>query len=237
MPTTMPIETPDTGQPLPIQLDGLDVWLLPERALWWPEGQVLWVADLHLGKAAAFRSQGQPVPSGTTRENLDRLSDLVLRYRPRRLAFLGDFLHAAASRTPSVMAALDAWRASHAGLDCLLVRGNHDRHAGDPPAGLGFTLVDEPHRIGPFAASHHPQPQDGAFVLAGHVHPVLHLRGSGRDRLRLPCFSVEAGLCVLPAFGEFTGGWLVDAAPGRRLYPVGAGRVWALPAPVPGLAP
>lgn len=218
------------GQPLPIPCAGEILWLLPERALWWPAERVLWVADLHLGKAAAFRAQGQPVPSGTTCENLARLSRLLAHYDPLQLVFLGDFLHAAASRTPAVLSALAAWRARHAGLCCTLVRGNHDSHAGDPPPSLGFSVVDEPHTMGPFAACHHPQAHPGHFVLAGHVHPVLNVRGPGRDWLRLPCFCVEAGLCVLPAFGEFTGGWNVGAAPGRQLYPMGAGRVWALPA-------
>eukprot|EP01036_Dinobryon_divergens_P015919 gene15919-21571_t len=56
---------------------GQTVWLLPEHALWWPDGQVLFIADLHLGKAATYRALGQPVPSGTTAENLRRLSQLV----------------------------------------------------------------------------------------------------------------------------------------------------------------
>jgi metallophosphoesterase superfamily enzyme len=66
-------------------------------------------------------------------------------------------------------------------------------------------------------------------VLAGHVHPACVLQGPGRDRLRLPCFVAEDGQAWLAAFGEFTGGWRVDAAPGRRRYAVGDGQVWALP--------
>jgi hypothetical protein len=36
------------------------------------------------------------------------------------------------------------------------VRGNHDKHAGDPAATLDIELVDEPHQVGPFAFCHHP---------------------------------------------------------------------------------
>jgi metallophosphoesterase superfamily enzyme len=64
-------------------------------------------------------------------------------------------------------------------------------------------------------------------VIAGHLHPVLNLRGPGRDHLRLPCFCIEAGLAILPAFGEFTGGWSVRPS-GAKLYPVG-GQLWRLP--------
>jgi hypothetical protein len=78
--------------------------------LWWPACRVLFVADLHLGKAATYRALGQPVPAGTTRENLARLSALLLHYQPTQLVFLGDFLHAAQARTPSVLDGLAAWR-------------------------------------------------------------------------------------------------------------------------------
>jgi len=39
----------------------------------------------------------------------------------------------------------------------------------------------------------------------------------------------EGAQAILPAFGEFTGGWKVDAAPGTRRYGVGGDAVWKLP--------
>ena len=206
--------------------------LLPERALWWPARHMLLIADLHLGKAATFRAAGQPVPAGTTQQNLARLDALIAQHAARHLVVLGDFLHAEQARTPALLAALADWRARHAALAITLVRCNHDSHAGDPPADLGIALVDEPHLVGPFALCHHPQTHATHFVLAGHVHPACLLFGAGRDRLRLPCFVVEAdqaGQAVLPAFGEFTGGWRVEPAPGRRLYAIGDAQVWPLP--------
>ena len=217
------------GQPLVIDYAGETVWLLPEHALWWPAQRVLFIADLHLGKAATYRALGQPVPSGTTHENLQRLSRLLLYYQPAQLVFLGDFLHAAQARTASVFHALAAWRENFPELACVLVRGNHDSRAGDPPASLGIHVVDEPFLLGPIAACHYPQLQPGHFVVAGHVHPVVSLRGPGRDRLRLACFCVEAQLAILPAFGEFTGGWRMEPQPGQRLYAVGGQAVWCLP--------
>lgn len=217
------------GTPLPVDHAGETVWLLPERALWWPAGRVLFVADLHLGKAATYRALGQPVPAGTTRENLARLSALLQHYQPLQLVLLGDLLHAAQARTPSVLQGLAAWRESFAALECVLVRGNHDSRAGDPPASLGIRVVDEPLAVGPFAACHHPQHHETLGVIAGHLHPALNLRGPGLDHVRLPCFCIEPGLAILPAFGEFTGGWSVPREPGRRLYPVGGHRVWQLP--------
>ena len=202
---------------------------LPEHALWWPAAQTLFIADLHLGKAASFRAQGQPVPGGTTRNNLERLDALIARTQAAHLVCLGDFLHAASARTPAVLQALQHWRARHPALRITLVRGNHDDHAGDPPPETRIAVVDEPWPLGPFLCCHHPQTAPAAWVLAGHVHPVHTLRGVGRDRLRLPCFVADAQQLLLPAFGAFTGGHEVPRAAGRRLYLVGGDRVWPIP--------
>ena len=72
-------------------------------------------------------------------------------------------------------------------------------------------------------------------VLAGQLHPACRITGAGRDSLRLPCFVLGAHQLVLPAFGEFTGGWRVAAAEDRCLYPLGEGQVWRLPGSDPVL--
>lgn len=208
---------------------GETVHLLPSHALWWPAAGVLFVADLHLGKAASYRALGQPVPGGSTQENLRHLGQLIAEHAPRQLVFLGDFLHAAAGRTPAVLDALLRWRAQFPGVAMVLVRGNHDHRAGDPPPEADIGAVEEPWLLGPFACSHHPQSHATHFVLSGHVHPVLQLKGPARDRIRLPCFVSDERQAILPAFGAFTGGHRTIAAPGRVLYAVGGGRVWRVP--------
>jgi uncharacterized protein len=224
-----PVSPPPFTTACHVQWAGETVHLLPDRALYWPAGQTLFIADLHIGKAATYRALGQPVPGGTTAENLARLTVLIAAHAPQHIIFLGDFLHAAAARTPAILQALTAWRTRHADVAMTLVRGNHDSRAGDPPAQLNIEVVDEPFLHGPFACCHHPQQHATHFVLAGHVHPVCWLAGKGRDSLRLPCFVAQPGLAVFPAFGEFTGGWTVTGEVGQGLYPVGGGRVWCLP--------
>jgi len=207
--------------------------LLPEHALWWPKAHTLFIADLHLGKSASYRQFGLPVPSGSTQDNLQRMTRLVDRYAPRQIVCLGDFMHAATGRTPMVLQALRAWRDRHDTVGITLVRGNHDLHAGDPPPDLGIEVLNEPWLMGPFAACHHPQIHATHFVLAGHTHPVVNLHGAARDRLRLPCFVKDERQATLPAFGSFTGGHPVELHPRRLLYAVGGGRVWAIPPPAP----
>jgi len=204
--------------------------LLAERAAWLPGRGVVLVADVHLGKAATFRQLGVPVPETTTGATLERLGALVDRLRAQRLIVLGDLLHGPAAHAPSLIDALVGWRVARPHLAVVLVRGNHDARAGDPPAACGIELADEPMALGALRLHHEPPVAvpEGCFAFAGHLHPACRLRDR-QGGLRLPCFWLRSRQLVLPAFGEFTGGHPVDAAPGDRLYPVADGRVYALP--------
>lgn len=206
--------------------------LLPQRAAWQAETRTLWIADLHLGKAASFRALGQPVPRGTTQENLRRLGALIDAHAARRLVVLGDFLHGRLARSSGLFAQLREWRAARGDLDCIVVRGNHDARAGDPPADCGFTSVDEPFALNGVEGWHDAPPPgdiDGPTLLSGHIHPVAWLSGPGRDRLRLPVFCLRGREIVLPCFGEFTGGHAVDPRDWGQLVVTTGTRVFALP--------
>ena len=231
-----------------IELRGEALWLLPEKAIYWPARATLIVSDLHIGKAAAFRAAGVPVPEQTTGGTLDRLSRAVERSGARHILCLGDLLHAASGRTPAALDAVAAWRARHRALGFTLVRGNHDTRAGDPPAEWDMRCVDEPwdgspgdgdprdHSAGdsspadpsPFTWRHKPGTTEGRYTFAGHVHPAYALNGGGRQRLTLPCFHYGPHMALLPAFGEFTGTALVRPAAGDRVYVVTGERVAAV---------
>jgi DNA ligase-associated metallophosphoesterase len=178
---------------------------------------MLIIADIHFGKAAAFRSFGIPVPKGTTTENLQALDDLVELTGAIHILFLGDFLHARAAHAASTQAAMLAWRQRRSALTLTLVRGNHDKHAGDPAAQLGIDLVDEPWTVGPYSFCHHPDIDAPGYVLAGHVHPVYVL-ATRSDALRLPCFIAGPQRMILPSFGAFTGGHALRPEPGERIW-------------------
>jgi DNA ligase-associated metallophosphoesterase len=207
---------------------GRPLTLLPERAAFVAASGTLLVADAHIGMAVTFRALGVPVPRGTTSETLDALSALVAAWRARRIVFLGDFLHSARAHAPATLGALARWRRAHAALELVLVRGNHDSRAGDPPAWLGIRVVDEPFALDGFALSHHPRPRRGAYVLAGHLHPCVSLGGRGFDHLRLPCFWLGDDVGVLPAFGAFTGMHPIDARANDRVFPIADGTVATL---------
>jgi len=203
-----------------IEYAGESWQLLAQRSMLRVAQRQLVVADAHFGKAAAFRARGVPVPSGTTLENLARLSQLIDATGARAIVFLGDLFHARESHAPDTLAQWRAWRARHAALDLILVEGNHDRAAGAVPADLAVREVVAPWRDGALAFCHEPRRIDGAYVLAGHQHPCVRLYGAAGDTVRLPCFWLRDRLAVLPAFGEFTGGAQIAREPGDRVIAV-----------------
>jgi DNA ligase-associated metallophosphoesterase len=204
-----------------IDLAGERVHLLPERCLYWEREETLIVADVHWGKAAAFRAGGFALPGGTTSDDLARLNRVLTRTGARRLVVLGDLFHAKAGRVAApTLAAIRRWRAGRAELDMVLVRGNHDRHAGDPPPELGIQVVNPPARFSPFVFRHQPAQDRQGYTLAGHLHPAASLRGRGRQHERLACFLVGPSVTVLPAFGSFTGTCVVESGPSDRVFVV-----------------
>ncbi|HVQ45308.1 MAG TPA: ligase-associated DNA damage response endonuclease PdeM [Gemmatimonadales bacterium] len=215
-----------------LTIAGEEIYLLAERALWWPNASTLIVADLHWGKASTFRATGIPIPIGTTSDDLARLDSALTRTGARRMVVLGDLFHAKAGRIAShTLAELRRWRSLAAPVEILLVRGNHDRHAGDPPSDLRINCVNAPAFVPPFVFRHEPV-QGDAYGLAGHVHPGITLLGRGLQRETLPCFLIGQTGALIPAFGSFTGFGTVEPGPGDRAFVTVEGEVLEVSLPV-----
>jgi metallophosphoesterase superfamily enzyme len=135
--------------------------------------------------------------------------------------------HTRASQSPGVLSALAEWRRQHPAIGVTLVLGNHDLHAGPPPATLAIDCVAEPYALEPFVCYHHPPETQRlakrSYALAGHLHPAAMLRDADGSRLRLPCFHVGERAAVLPAFGTFTGGHAVRPRAGDRVFVLAEG--------------
>jgi DNA ligase-associated metallophosphoesterase len=198
-----------TYQALTVEVGGFALQLCAQRAAFDPHLRSLFIADAHFGKDAVFRAHGVPVPAGGTRDDLARLDLLIATHRPVSIVFLGDLLHGRESLGSETVDALSEWRARHASVRIVTIEGNHDRSAGTLPPSLDIETVPEPWRHGPWALCHYPQVVDGAYVLAGHEHPV-YVIASRADSVRVPCFRFAAECGVLPAFGAFTGGFVVN---------------------------
>ena len=207
------------------------VELLAQRAVHWMRERTVFVADVHLGKAATFRAGGVPLPRGATGGDLDRLARLFKATGARRLVVLGDFLHARAGRVPALDASFRAWRDAHAEVDIDLVRGNHDAHAGDPPPEWGIRCVDDPYALPPFLGCHHPVAPPTGYALCGHIHPGVTVRGAAEESVRLPCFVLGRRRAILPAFGRFTGLAPMQFAPDDRVVAIAGDTLFPLPQP------
>ena len=198
--------------PMPIQtpyhyiLLEQDFLLLPQKALFWEQQKMLIVADVHLGKVGHFRKAGIAIPRSLEQEDLSALSDIIHSYKPEKIVFLGDLFHSDHNNDWDWMV---LWRDLFKDVEMILVRGNHDIIADKFYLASGFILHDT-YNLGPFLFIHEPLAlkkiqTDTPYIISGHIHPGIKLRGKGRQFLTLPCFHFGTRQAVLPAFGKFTG--------------------------------
>ncbi len=210
-----------------LDIRGERILVRPDRSLYWPAKRLLAVADLHFGKAEAFRADSVPVPGGPE-VTLARLDTALRETGAERLVVLGDFWHSKEGRSERILGELARWRADRAALEIDLVRGNHDR-AGAPPDGWGSNWETRALIDPPFCFTHFPALSDDGYVLAGHLHPGISIEGRGREKFRLPCFWFSSRVGVLPAFGTFTGLADISPAAGDRIYAIADRRLFPIP--------
>ena len=217
---------------LSLTFGGVNLALMPERAVFRPDARTLYVADTHWGKTATFRASGIAVPAGTTAADFARLTAAVRRTRAERLVVLGDLLHARRGRREAaLLSTVAAWRAENAGLQVDLIEGNHDRAAGRPDPAWEIAVLPDPTSDPPLVLKHYPDPNPAGPVLAGHEHPAVRLVGPGGAKLKLPCFRVGREVLTLPAFSAFADGGSIRPAADERICIIAEGEVIELPPP------
>ena len=188
---------------------------------------MLLIADLHLGKSAHFRKAGIALPAAAETANLTALNGLLEQWQPSRLVFLGDLFHSDLNTAWNDFCTL---RHFYADVSFELVLGNHDILPVNLYAEAGLTVHREVLLLQPFRLLHQLPDEEmkGYYDLAGHVHPCILLAGSGRQKLRLPCFHLAERQGLLPAFGTFTGMHPVETKPEDRVYAIAAGKIIAV---------
>ena len=207
-----------------LELRGQHLVLLPERAAYWREQEMLLIADMHCGKAATFRARNVPIPDGNMEADLARLTSVLEKTKARRMAILGDWVHAALGCTDEVMQTVQEWRQSHRHLDISWIRGNHDRLSEKVRSRFGFEdslFLDR----APFRLQHEPGENVDRLTIAGHLHPTVSLGGRGFPRVKLPCFHIRQQLAILPAFTSFAGGYPLPQSKDSRVFLIASGEV------------
>jgi uncharacterized protein len=192
--------------------------LCPDRALFWPARHILLIADTHFGKDEVFRRAGVPIPAGPGGHDMLRIATLLEQHQAQRLVVLGDLFHGAPKLSSDFLAQFREWIDARPHIRIDIVAGNHDRHGAIGSWSDRVRWYSEPLIAGPFALKHNPGDVKSAYVLCGHIHPVLRLRSATGDRARVPVFWFGERQAVLPAFGSFTGGFPVTPEPGDRMF-------------------
>lgn len=203
-----------------------DIQLLPEGAVFLPASSSLIVADVHLGKSATFRARGLPVPEGDTELDLTRIRNLVHQTHAKHLIIAGDLFHAPSGITGDLSDLLSQFIRT-LGIPLSLILGNHDAKLRHLPS----NLVALPHLDQETIRVIH-DPKDASpdhLNIAGHWHPVARIPDGRRTSLRLPCFLLRGQTLVIPSFGSFTGGAIIDPEPGDRIFIPLRGQVIELP--------
>jgi len=183
-----------------LTVSGVELVADVSGVLYWPEQELLAVADLHLEKGSSYAERRVLLPPYDTAATLARLSQAVARYAPRVVVALGDGFHD--GRGPTRLADTD--RASLLGLqrgrDWIWIAGNHDPEPAEHIGGRFMVTL----ALGALTFRH--APEDGARgEVAGHLHPVARVAGRGRAVSRR-CFATDGRRMVMPAFGAYAGG-------------------------------
>lgn len=188
---------------LQVQIQGEDVQLLADRAIYWLAQKTLIVADLHWGKAAHFRKNGLAVPMNTQQKDETRLAVLIKQTGATHLIIAGDMFHSVENNAVEDFV---HWRKQHKVIDVHLVIGNHDIMPIEKYHEIELSVHQEVYDVGPFLISHDEIDKPNKFYIHGHIHPSFCMEGKGRNKnLRLPCYCANTQKLVLPSFGSFTG--------------------------------
>ena len=209
---------------LEIDCAGELLHLLPEKAVFWPREKTLIIADVHLGKPAAFRQSGLAVPENTTTDDLARLDKILNQTASERLVILGDFFHASAGLQPEMLDVVEAWRKDRFETEIILLLGNHDKRAGNPPQSWNIEIA-KTKSVAPFLFQHAPGEDSAGYVLSGHIHPAISLSEKFGGGIRAPCFCFGERCAMLPAFGSFTGMHNIQSRKRDRIFAIGDGNV------------
>lgn len=192
----------------------------PSGAIYWKEKQMLLIADVHLGKVTHFRKYGAAIPVDAAYRNLEKITAVTNHFEPKTICFLGDLFH---SKINEEWEDFKKW-VDYTSADIILISGNHDIIPTYMYEDLGVKVYDDL-ILKDFLLTHHPTEHEDYFNFSGHIHPGVMLRGIGRQYLRLPCFFKSLNSLILPAFGNFTGKYILNPTENDEVYAIVEGEV------------
>lgn len=201
--------------------------LLPQKAIYWKEQRTILISDLHIGKISHFRKAGIALPHEAAQNNFNRLDEIIANTNPTNILFVGDLFHSDVNQEWDQFC---QWRKQYATLKMDIVLGNHDRLPENFCDEFQIDIYPTELVVGPFTFAHHPREEfkEDEYVISGHVHPVVYLRGLARQSTTVPCFYFGVQQAILPSFGYFTGGYAIDVNEHDTVIAVAQNKLFAI---------
>ncbi|MFL9844182.1 ligase-associated DNA damage response endonuclease PdeM [Flavobacterium rhizosphaerae] len=200
---------------LEISLNNNNFILHCSGTMYWVQKRLLLISDAHLGKVSHFRKFGAAIPGAVIHKNFIKLDEVVEYFQPEGICFLGDLFHSDIN---------NEWQLFHdwvvkTNKPIVLVAGNHDIINPAKYHDINIQIVSE-WQTGGFLLTHYPEKREGFFNLCGHIHPAVRLTGLGRQSVKLPCYFRSGSQLILPAFGEFTGTYVMEPTEESMIYAI-----------------
>lgn len=170
-------------------------------------------SDLHIGLEDELLRQGLAFPLQEERLLLERLEEILKKFKPAAFVLAGDIVHSFNRIDRKVIAKLDSViRLLEKQCRVILLRGSHDTMLSTLPR----EILDRYDREGFTFAHGHAALEEHKNLIIGHEHPVIQI-----EMERLPCFlyghEVVKGkdLIMLPAFNPLCQGVTINHVEGR----------------------
>lgn len=192
--------------------------LSANRTVFWEEEKTLILSDLHLGKSGHFRKSGIAIPQNVYKEDLQRLLAEVQFYQPKEIIIVGDLFHSSINKELDLFL---RWRKDISSTSIHLVKGNHDILKPEWYEDAEIKLHHKNLSSGNFTFTHDINECETVpehFCFSGHIHPGIYITGIAKQAITLSCFYFTDNYAVLPAFGKFTGNFIVKPKKGDAVF-------------------
>lgn len=199
-----------------IEIGSMNLELLPEKVAIDHESKRLFVADVHFGKDAWWRKNGQYLPE-VGLHDLNRLNDVACKYQVKEVFALGDFIHSTETDDFKYLAEfLQAQTANY-----ILIAGNHDRHSAKDLKEMNINIFPTLELENVTLVHNRSTVEVDKPFFAGHEHPGIKIPGEGT----LPAFvKIDNGL-VFPAFGSTCNSMSFNKIEHKQAWVIGEGEI------------
>lgn len=197
-------------------------WLSAQRCLFWEDEKALILSDLHLGKTGHFRKHGIAIPQKVFIEDMQRLVEQVIFYKPKIIIAVGDLFHSHANKELDLFA---KWRNDFPDIKFILVKGNHDILHKSWYDTAAITVYESKYSLNNFDFVHDPdeaceETEKSNFVFCGHLHPGINIQGGAKQSLTFPCYYFTGKQAIIPAFSKFSGLAMVKKTAKNTIYAI-----------------